>query len=88
MRCGIAGGVESISLVQIGIAVEGFFYPPLQARMPAVWWTMNETADFVAKKYDISRERLDAYVVPASSVSRLREQRVNSQKKSHRSKPS
>lgn len=63
MRCGVAGGVESISLVQIGIAVEGFFYPPLQARIPAVWWTMNETADFVAKKYDISRERLDAYVV-------------------------
>ncbi len=32
ISCGIAGGVESISLVQIGIAVEGFFYAPLQAR--------------------------------------------------------
>ena len=63
ISCGIAGGVESISLVQIGIAVEGFFYPPLQARLPAVWWTMNETADFVAKKYNISREALDSYVV-------------------------
>ena len=63
ISCGIAGGVESISLVQMGIAVDGFFYPPLQARMPAVWWTMNETADFVAKKYGITREQLDAYVV-------------------------
>lgn len=63
IACGIAGGVESISLVQIGIAVDGFFYPPLQAKMPAVWWTMNETADFVAKKYNISRDALDAYVV-------------------------
>lgn len=63
ISCGIAGGVESISLVQIGIAVEGFFYAPLQARLPAVWWTMNETADFVAKKYGISREALDGYVV-------------------------
>jgi acetyl-CoA C-acetyltransferase len=63
IACGIAGGVESISLVQIGIAVDGFFYPPLQAKMPSVWWTMNETADFVAKKYSISRDALDAYVV-------------------------
>lgn len=63
ISCGLAGGVESISLVQIGIAVEGFFYAPLQARLPAVWWTMNETADFVAKKYGISREALDQYVV-------------------------
>jgi acetyl-CoA C-acetyltransferase len=63
ISCGIAGGVESISLVQTGIAVEGFFYPPLQARMPSVWWTMNETADFVARKYNISREALDRYVV-------------------------
>ena len=41
----------------------GFFYAPLQQRMPAVWWTMNQTADFVAKKYGISREAQDAYVV-------------------------
>src|SRR5262249_25986925 len=30
---------------------------------PAVWWTMNQTADFVAKKYRISREGQDEYVV-------------------------
>lgn len=61
--CAIAAGVESISLVQTHLNFEGFFYPPLQQRMPAVWWTMNQTADYVAKKYDISREAQDAYVV-------------------------
>ena len=59
----IAGGVESISLVQFQLNLKDFFYAPLQARMPAVWWTMNQTADFVAKKYAISREAQDAYVV-------------------------
>jgi acetyl-CoA C-acetyltransferase len=59
----IAAGVESISLVQFGIRLDGFFYEPLQQRMPAVWWTMNQTADFVAKKYGISREAQDEYVV-------------------------
>lgn len=60
-QVGIAGGVESISLVQFSLHLDGFFYEPLQQRMPAVWWTMNETADYVAKKYGISREAQDAY---------------------------
>jgi acetyl-CoA C-acetyltransferase len=59
----VAGGVESISLVQSSLHFDGFFYPPLQAKMPAVWWTMNQTADYVAQKYGIAREALDAYVV-------------------------
>ena len=59
----IAGGVESISLTQMNMNFSGFFYEPLQQRMPAVWWPMNQTADFVAKKYGFSRESLDAYVV-------------------------
>jgi acetyl-CoA C-acetyltransferase len=32
----IAGGVESISLVQYNLNMNGFFYEPLQQRMPAV----------------------------------------------------
>jgi acetyl-CoA C-acetyltransferase len=59
----IAGGVESISLVQFNLNMKGFVYEPLQQRMPAVWWTMNQTADFVAKKFGISREAQDTYVV-------------------------
>lgn len=63
ITCGIAGGVESISLVQFNLNFNGFFYEPLQQMMPAVWWTMNQTADFVAQKYNISRRDLDEYVV-------------------------
>jgi acetyl-CoA C-acetyltransferase len=63
ISCGIAGGVESISLVQFNLNFNGFFYEPLQQMMPAVWWTMNQTADFVAEKYGISRQALDEYVV-------------------------
>jgi acetyl-CoA C-acetyltransferase len=59
----IAGGVESISLVAPGLYMDGFVYGPLQRRMPDLWWTMNQTADFVAKKYGISREAQDEYVV-------------------------
>ncbi|QGZ94101.1 thiolase family protein [Terricaulis silvestris] len=63
IACGIAGGVESISLVQFNLNFNGFFYEPLQQIMPAVWWTMNQTADLVAEKYGISRQALDEYVV-------------------------
>lgn len=62
-RVAIAAGVESISLVQSHLNLKDFFYAPLQQRMPAVWWTMNQTADFVAKKYAITREAQDDYVV-------------------------
>jgi acetyl-CoA C-acetyltransferase len=63
----IAAGVESISLVQFNLNLNGFFYPPLQARMPAVWWTMNQTADFVSKKFNITREAQDEYVVKSQA---------------------
>ncbi|MFO1016830.1 MAG: thiolase family protein [Hyphomonadaceae bacterium] len=63
IACGMAGGVESISLVQFNLNFNGFFYEPLQQMMPAVWWTMNQTADFVAERYQISRRDLDEYVV-------------------------
>ena len=59
----VAGGVESISLVQFNLNLNGFFYEPLQQRVPAVWWTMIQTADFVAKKYGITREAQDAYAL-------------------------
>ncbi|HVZ98895.1 MAG TPA: thiolase family protein [Caulobacterales bacterium] len=63
IACGMAGGVESISLVQFSLHFDGFFYEPLRQIMPAVWWTMNQTADFVAEKYKITRQELDEYVV-------------------------
>jgi acetyl-CoA C-acetyltransferase len=59
----VAGGVESISLTQSNLNLKHFFYEPLQQRMPEVWWSMNQTADFVAKKYGITREQQDEYAL-------------------------
>ncbi len=59
----IAAGVESITLSQGSMNLNGFVYEPLQHQMPDVWWPMNQTADFVAQKYAISRGAQDAYVV-------------------------
>jgi acetyl-CoA C-acetyltransferase len=59
----VAGGVESISLTQSNLNLKGFFYEPLQQRMPEVWWSMNQTADYVAKKYGITREAQDTYAL-------------------------
>lgn len=59
----VAGGVESISLTQNNLNLKHFFYEPLQLKMPEVWWSMNQTADLVARKYGISREAQDAYAL-------------------------
>jgi acetyl-CoA C-acetyltransferase len=55
----IAGGVESISMVQPKArhAAEKW----LMEHKPAVYMTMIETADIVAERYGISREDQDAY---------------------------
>ena len=57
----VAGGIESISMVQFNLNLNGFFYEPLQLKMPSVWWSMNQTADYVAQKYGITREAQDEY---------------------------
>ena len=60
----VAGGVESISLVQMGgmntnnISEEG-----LMAEKPALWMSMIETAEIVAERYGVSREAQDRYAL-------------------------
>lgn len=58
----VAGGVESISLVQtkeLRITPD----PELLAMVPTVHMPMLQTAEVVANRYDISRERQDAYAL-------------------------
>jgi acetyl-CoA C-acetyltransferase len=57
----VAGGLESISLLQ-----EGGRPPPvkeewLEAHKPEVWMPMIETADIVAERYGVSRQAQDEY---------------------------
>jgi len=60
----VGGGVESISLVQMGgINLKHFTEEHLLKIKPALWMTMIETAEIVAERYGISRERQDQYAL-------------------------
>jgi acetyl-CoA C-acetyltransferase len=58
----IGSGVESISLVQMGgMNLNHFTEEHLMQVKPSLWMAMIETAEIVAERYHISRERQDAY---------------------------
>jgi acetyl-CoA C-acetyltransferase len=60
----VGAGVESISLVQMGgVNLNHFTEEHLLKTRPALWMTMIETAEIVAQRYGISRERQDAYAL-------------------------
>jgi acetyl-CoA C-acetyltransferase len=57
----VAGGVESISCVQNEanrhMATDGW----LRDHKPEIYWSMLQTAEQVAKRYNIGRDRMDEY---------------------------
>jgi len=57
----VAGGVESISCVQNQANRHMGEDPALKARKPEIYWSMLQTAEQVAKRYDVSRQRQDEY---------------------------
>jgi acetyl-CoA C-acetyltransferase len=60
----IGSGVESISLVQMGgMNLNNFTEEHLMQVKPALWMAMIETAEIVAERYHVSRERQDAYAL-------------------------
>ncbi len=59
----VAGGVESISLVQPTANRSHLREPYLADHKPDLWMSMIETADVVAQRYGVSRERQDAYAL-------------------------
>ena len=59
----VAGGVESISLVQPTLHQPKSVDPWLLEHKPALWMPMNETGDVVAIRYGISREEQDRYAL-------------------------
>lgn len=58
-----AGGVESISLVQNEMNKKHLIDPWLKAHKPEIYWPMLQTAETVAKRYGISRDKQDEYGV-------------------------
>ncbi|WP_164964173.1 acetyl-CoA C-acyltransferase [Rubrivivax sp. JA1026] len=57
----VAGGVESISCVQQEMNQHMLFDPALKKSKPEIYWTMLQTAENVARRYGISKERQDRY---------------------------
>jgi acetyl-CoA C-acetyltransferase len=59
----VAGGVESISCVQLEMNQHMLLEPSLQKSKPELYWSMLQTAEQVAKRYNISKDRQDEYGV-------------------------
>jgi acetyl-CoA C-acetyltransferase len=57
----VAGGVESISCVQQEMNQHMLRDLALQKKKPEIYWDMLQTAEHVAKKYNIGREAMDEY---------------------------
>jgi acetyl-CoA C-acetyltransferase len=57
----VAGGVESISCVQNEANTHMIREAWLMQHKPEIYWSMLQTAEQVAKRYKISRERMDEY---------------------------
>jgi acetyl-CoA C-acetyltransferase len=57
----VAGGVESISCVQQEMNKHMIYDPNLEAKKPEIYWSMLQTAEQVAKRYNISKDAQDEY---------------------------
>ena len=57
----VAGGVESISCVQNEMNKHMLADSNLMARKPEIYWNMLQTAEQVAKRYNIARQQMDEY---------------------------
>lgn len=57
----VAGGVESISCVQQEMNTHMMADPWLVKNKPEIYWNMLQTAEQVAKRYNISRDAMDEY---------------------------
>ena len=57
----VAGGVESISCVQQEMNLHMFQDAWLAEHKPEIYWNMMQTAEQVAKRYGVSKERMDRY---------------------------
>ncbi|QHE86057.1 acetyl-CoA C-acyltransferase [Hydrogenophaga sp. BPS33] len=57
----VAGGVESISCVQQEMNTHMLADPWLVKHKPEIYWNMLQTAEQVAKRYNIGRDAMDEY---------------------------
>jgi acetyl-CoA C-acetyltransferase len=63
----VAGGVESISLVQNEMNKHHFQDEWLHRHHPETYWPMLQTAEYVARRYGIAREKQDEFGVQSQN---------------------
>ena len=59
----VAGGVESITLTLKSRNTDHLFNPIIQERVPGIYHTMGQTAELVARRYNVTREQQDLYAL-------------------------
>ena len=57
----VAGGVESITMTAKSRNSDNLFNPILQERVPGLYHSMGQTAEMVARRYNVTREQQDQY---------------------------
>ena len=59
----VAGGVESISLTMKSVNTDNLINPRLKEQVPGIYFPMGQTAEIVARRYNVSREEQDLYAL-------------------------
>ncbi|TLX59501.1 acetyl-CoA C-acyltransferase [Stutzerimonas nosocomialis] len=59
----VAGGVESISLTLKSKNTEHLYNPIIQERIPGIYHSMGQTAELVARRYNVTREQQDRFAL-------------------------
>ncbi|BCX66853.1 thiolase family protein [Pseudomonas izuensis] len=59
----VAGGVESISLTMKSVNTDHLINPLLKEQVPGIYFPMGQTAEVVARRYNVSREEQDLYAL-------------------------
>lgn len=59
----VAGGIESISLTMKSVNTDNLINPLLKEQVPGIYFPMGQTAEIVARRYNVSREEQDLYAL-------------------------
>jgi acetyl-CoA acyltransferase len=59
----VAGGVESISLTMKSVNTDNLINPLLKEQVPGIYYPMGQTAEIVARRYNVSRADQDLYAL-------------------------
>ncbi len=59
----VAGGVESITMTLKSVNTDNLINPLLKVSSPGIYYPMGQTAEIVARRYNVTREQQDEYAL-------------------------